>query len=77
MPSQTRLDATQLDSLRDWSLPLLVAQNNIRIACNCLSLANVASLDREQRIRDAETLLAEARAAINDALAAVRDDGRA
>ena len=75
----TTLDATQLDSYRDWSYPLLTAQNSIRIACNCLSLVRVLSPGAardslsEQMREKAVLELTEAKVAINDALATLRD----
>ena len=72
MQSPTTLDETHLDSFRDWSYPLLIAQNNIRIACNSLALVRVCAGVKDQKRREAETLLMEAKVAITDALAAIR-----
>ena len=57
---------------RDWANSLIQAQNNIRIACNTLALAGIVTPQQEQRKREAETLLTEAKVLINDALATIR-----
>ena len=75
-PLPTKLDETQLDSLRDWSYPLLVAQNSIRIACNSLALSRVCPGMTDSKRREAETLLMEAKVAITDALAAIREPAK-
>ena len=61
------------DELRDWAHPLLIAQNNIRIACNTLALATILTPRKGEYEREAETLLTEAKVMINDALACLRD----
>ena len=61
------------EPFRDWAYPLLMAQNNIRIACNTLALAAVVTPQKDERTREAILLLTEAKVMLNDALSTLRD----
>lgn len=60
------------DELRDWAHPLLIAQNNIRIASNKLALAAILTPRQGEYREEALTLLTEAKVMLNDALATIR-----